>query len=393
VSASPTIFGLFNGFGPFERFRHSITPSLGYTYAPHATVSDEYLAALGRTKFGYLGSLQQNALTFGLSQNIEAKVKNRGDTTGLAPSQILRILTLNMTSLTYDFERAKGHTWKTGLTTEQWGYTLSSDLLPGFDFNAQYSLFQGSTTSDTATFSPYLTSVSATLNIGRDQNPLSVFTKLFGLAAPAAVATPTPPPTAGRPPADAGQVAAIAAQPVAGSPQGGDRFIVPPSTGWKASFSFSRASPRPPRGTNVVEFDPRARCQQLVGPNPNPFLLDACLEQQRTQPTIDQPISANLGGAQAFNVPATTSVNSSISFNLTQKWATSWQTTYDVEHHQFASQIVSLQRELHDWRAIFGFTQSPNGNFAFRFTIALKAEPDIKFDYNRATVRSGVAPF
>ena len=50
---------------------------------------------------------------------------------------------------------------------------------------------------------------------------------------------------------------------------------------------------------------------------------------------------------------------------------------------------MQLQRELHDWRAIFGFTQSTNGNFAFNFTIALKAEPDIKFDYNRATVRSG----
>jgi len=54
---------------------------------------------------------------------------------------------------------------------------------------------------------------------------------------------------------------------------------------------------------------------------------------------------------------------------------------------------VSLQREIHDWRAIFGFTQSPNGNFAFHFTIALKAEPDLKFDYNRSTVRSGSAPF
>ena len=53
---------------------------------------------------------------------------------------------------------------------------------------------------------------------------------------------------------------------------------------------------------------------------------------------------------------------------------------------------MNLQRDLHDWRAIFGFTQSPNGNFAFNFMIALKAEPDIKFDYNKATVRSG-APF
>ena len=58
LSASPTIFGLFRGVGPFERFRHSITPSIGYNYAHESEVSDEYLLALGRTKFGYLGNLR-----------------------------------------------------------------------------------------------------------------------------------------------------------------------------------------------------------------------------------------------------------------------------------------------------------------------------------------------
>ena len=51
-------------------------------------------------------------------------------------------------------------------------------------------------------------------------------------------------------------------------------------------------------------------------------------------------------------------------------------------------QIVSLQRDLHDWRAIFAFTQSPNGSFAFNFLISLKAEPDLKFDYHKATYRN-----
>ena len=86
LSASPTIFGLFPGFGPFTRFRHSITPSFGYSWAPASHVSDDYLLALGRTKFGYLGNLEQNALNFGLTQNVEAKVRNRTDTTGNAPA-------------------------------------------------------------------------------------------------------------------------------------------------------------------------------------------------------------------------------------------------------------------------------------------------------------------
>jgi hypothetical protein len=392
ASASPTIFGLFPGFGPFQRFRHSITPTIGYNYAPASSVSDEYLRAIGRTRFGYLGNLAQNSLNFGLTQNIETKVKPKSDTTGNAPGTVLRLLSIGMTPLNYDFERAKGHTWKTGLTTENWGYNLSSDLLPGFDFSAQYSLFKGSTISDTAQFAPYLTSVSATLNFGRDQNPIAVFTRLFGLAAPAATASPSPPPNPGPPPPDQAQVASVAALPVAGTPQSGDRFVIPPSQGWKASFSFSRSSPRPVSGQNVINFDPKVRCQQVAGNDP--FLLEACLNQARTQPTVDQPVGSTIiGGGTFYNIPATTSINSNISFNLTQKWAASWQTTYDVEQHQFASHIVSLQRELHDWRAIFGFTQSPNGNFAFHFTIGLKAEPDIKFDYNRSTVRTGVAPF
>jgi hypothetical protein len=80
-------------------------------------------------------------------------------------------------------------------------------------------------------------------------------------------------------------------------------------------------------------------------------------------------------------------------FNLTQKWSANWSTNYDLEAKAFGSQSVSLQRDLHDWRAAFGFTQAPNGAFAFTFNISLKAEPDVKFDYNRSSYgQPGVVP-
>ena len=399
LSASPTIFGLFPGFGPFSRIRHSITPSFSYTYAPAAKLSDAYLAALGRTQFGYVGGLAQNALTFGLTQNFEAKIRPRtADTSATSAdhSTIIRVLSIGMTPLGYDFERARhakahGHSALAGVTTESWGYQLSSDLLPGFEFSSNYSLFQGSTLSDTAKFKPFLTSISSSFTIGRDQNPLTVFSRLFGKAVPEARASPNPGTDQVRPRPDDPQARMLAAQPVAGSSRSGDRFIIPPSQGWRASFTFSRASPRPPTGNNVIDYDPRARCQQVAGPNT--FLLDACLAQQRAQPTTDTPVLSGTAGGPSYRIPATTSLNGNINFSLTPKWAAAWQTTYDFERHEFASHIVSLQRDLHDWRAIFGFTQSPNGNFAFNFTIALKAEPDLKFDYNRATVRSGATGF
>jgi len=393
VSASPTVYGFFPGFGPFSRIRHSLTPSIGFTFAPAANVSDEYLQALGRTRHGYLGGLRQEAISFGLNQNFQAKVRSKTDTNPDA-AQKIDLLSISSTPFSYDFVRAsefaKTHGGKagwSGLTTETWGYSLRSELLPGFDFSSSYSLFQGSTLSDTAKFSPFLTSISASFNVSRDQNPFTVLARLFGRAVPEAQKSPAPGTDQVRSRPDEAQTQALAAQPVAGSVRGGDRFIMSPTQGWRGSFTFSRSSPRPPTGSNVIDFDPRVRCQQLVGANP--LLLDACLAQERTQPTTDTPVGSTTIGGPAYRIPATTSLNGDINFNLTQKWATRWTTTYDFERHEFASHIVQLQRELHDWRAIFGFTQSPNGNFAFTFTIALKAEPDLKFDYNRQTIRSG----
>jgi hypothetical protein len=76
-----------------------------------------------------------------------------------------------------------------------------------------------------------------------------------------------------------------------------------------------------------------------------------------------------------------------MSFNITPKWAGVWGTNYDFNARKFGSHDVSLQRELHDWTANFAFNQAPNGNFAFSFFIALTAQPDLKFDYDKQTYR------
>ncbi len=390
LSAAPTLFGLFGGFGPFQRIRHSITPTLGWSYGPKTDVSDEYLAALGRTRKGSFTDLPLNNLTFGLTQLFQAKLRSQNDSNPDG-GQKIDLLAISMTPLSYDFARAqeaerRGQLhWKAaGVTTETWGYSLRSDLLPGFDFSSQYSLFLGSTLSDTAEFKPYLTSIQASFSLSRDQNPLMVFRKLFG--------APTPPTDSAKKAAalaDASRIRAenSAAQPVAGTVRGPERFI-DQTPGWRARFDLTRSSPRPPKpGPNVINFDPRERCAQIAGQNT--LLFDACVNAQRSQPVTELPVSSATAGGPAYNIPATTNVTSDIAFNLTPHWGAHWNTSYDLEHHAFASQNVQLQRELHDWQALFGYTQSPNGNFAFTFTIRLKADPDIKLDYNRATVRSG----
>jgi len=76
-----------------------------------------------------------------------------------------------------------------------------------------------------------------------------------------------------------------------------------------------------------------------------------------------------------------------MSFNITPTWSATWGTNYDFQAQAFASHTVGLQRDLHDWRSTFAFTKAPNGNFAFSFFVALKAQPDLKFDYDKQTYR------
>ena len=98
--------------------------------------------------------------------------------------------------------------------------------------------------------------------------------------------------------------------------------------------------------------------------------------------------TSGLIGSPFYRVPNSTSLGGNLAFNVTEHWAATWQTLYDFEHKNFPSQIVSLQRDLHDWRAIFAFTQASNGSFAFNFLVSLKAEPDLKFDYHKSTYKN-----
>jgi hypothetical protein len=395
LSASPNIYGFFPGAGPFSAFRHTITTNLGFSMAPKVDVSDDYLRAIGATRVGYRGGLAQRSLSFGLSTNVEGKFKRPPDSTKVANTQSsgpnIKLVSINFTPLSYDFELAhQKRRAIAGLTTQNFGYSLRSDMLPGLEFSTTYSLFEGSTLSDTSVFKPYRENVSASFNISQSQNPFVALLRLFGKAVPEAQKAPVPATNEVRPRPDDPLTRQFAAAPVAGTGSRGERFLLPPTQGWQASFTFTSARPRPPRGNNVVEFDPRVRCEQIAASaGNNPFILQQCLEEIRIAPTNELPVASTTLGGQAYRIPATSSLNANANFSLTPKWTAGWQTTYDVERHEFASHIVQLQRDIHDWRAIFAFTQSPNGNFAFNFSIALKAEPDLKFDYNRATVRAG----
>jgi hypothetical protein len=380
LNAAPTIFGIFPGFGPFSGVRHTLSPSITYTIAPRASISTEYLEAIGAKRDGYLGTLPRSSITFGLSQNFEAKVRNPSDSSGDPSSyQKLKLLGMTFSQFNYDFERAKAVGRKlAGLTTETFDTRLSSDLLPGMDFSLAYSLFRGSTISDSAEFDPFLTSVSTSVRFSHRDNPFTVIRRLFGSQDQRGILSRD---SASRSSLASG-FAQQGSQPVAGQGARASQFNVPPVDGWQANLSFSMQRQRPPRpGDQVISSDPSVRCQQYL--NVSSFAYDQCY----SSPSDVGTASAYGGGPRVIGPPQV-NVTGDVRFRVTEKWSATWNTSFDFVRHQFASQFVTLQRDMHDWRSVFMFTRASNGNFSFSFNIALKPQPDLKFDYSKSSVRT-----
>jgi hypothetical protein len=379
LSSSPTIFGLFPGIGGISRLRHSITPAFSFQYSPAATVSREYLAALNTSPIGYVGSLAQEQVTLSLSQDLEAKMK-ASDTSATAEGRKVKLMSLRFSPLTYDFER-KRKTGKSGFVTDHFDYDVSSDLLPGFRLGVDYSLFQGNVLSDTALFKPFRTGMNVSFSVNNQSGIFAALTRIFGKAVPQG----SPQVERLEPSADDALTQRLASTPIAGTSVRNRQYAIPETRGWQASFTFSQVRQRAPTGNGtIVEEDPRSQCAAYAS---NPLVFDQCILQQQTNPVGAVPIGRITAGTPFVRQPPREFLTAQSSFHITPKWSAQWGTTYDFNAHQFASQSVTLQRQLHDWRSIFAFTRGPNGNFAFNFFIALNAQPDIKFNYDKATYR------
>ncbi|HEX2646924.1 MAG TPA: putative LPS assembly protein LptD, partial [Candidatus Dormibacteraeota bacterium] len=181
VGISPTFFGFFPGFGPIDRIRHSISPIVSYAYAPGSQVSPAFAHAIDPSgqNFRALSDPQQT-ISVGLSQNFEAKLKPpAGDTTARAARKI-RLLGINTSGVSYNFEQAKkpGHT---GWQTQTLNNAFASDLLPGFSLSTTHDLWRGQVGTDTAKFDPFLTNVAASFTIR--QATLDGIARLLGFGA------------------------------------------------------------------------------------------------------------------------------------------------------------------------------------------------------------------
>jgi hypothetical protein len=351
---------------------------VNYSYAPATTVPLAYLRALNEDPAHYLGQLAANQVTLGVQTVLEAKLKSK-DTTGISEPRKVKLIGLNFSQISYNFERKRqGHN---GFTTDPFDVQVNSDLLPGFQGSVQYSLLQGNPLSDSSKFKPFRTGISASFSVNGNSGIFGALTRVFGRAVP----TTNPQIETLQPTSNDALAQRVAATPVAGVTSRGRQFGVPQTSGWTASFTFTSSRQRPPTGNaQVVTVDPAEQCQQFAT---DPLIYQTCLAQQLTNPTSAVPITGITAGGPTYISPSREAITTSMAFHITPKWSATWGTTYDFRASEFASQSVTLQRELHDWRSIFSFTRAPNGNFAFTFFIALNAQPDLKFNFDRQTYR------
>ena len=381
ISASPTFFAFFPGFGPFSRLRQSIQPRLSFAYAPAANVSDAFLLATGRTRAGYLGGLRSETMQFQFNQTLEAKLRSKADTSPEAGDKI-RLLTINTSPIDYDFVVA-ARTHRFGVTNNAFSYNLQSDLLPGFDFSSNYSLFQGDPLSDSAKFKPFRTGLTATFTIGKNSNPFKTLQRIFGGAQ--ADTTPVGANLNGYGMNGSSNGQGINDLPAtAGSVGSRYPYAINGNAGWNLSVSFTESQSRPVSGTNVRVVDPRAICATYT----DPIRQQQCLQNP---PVQADSAGSLLGGSTIYVSPKQSTLRGNLSFHITPRWSMQWTTGYDFALHQFSDHVVSLQRDMHDWRAIFAFTQAPNGNFSFNFYISLIAEPNLKFNFDKRTYRPSTA--
>ena len=327
VTSTPTLFAFFPGIGPLQRIRHSLSPVISYSYEPAADVPEEFARATAQPgQVPQLRSLARQALQVGLSQSFEGKRKPEGQDTSSADAPKLRVLSISTSPMTYDFEQAK-QPGRTGWATQALTNTFLSDMLPGFSLTLSHDLWRGQVGVDTSDFDPFLQRVDASFSISG--NTFRGLGAIFGI---------------GKAP---------------------DR----------AARERDQEIPR-----YIAESGRRTRPGSFYSTNQAPIrgggrAFSASFQYSLTRA---RPIP---GRVQQDDQ----SVNLTTNFSPTPFWGLSWSTQYSITDGTFESQVVRLERDLHEWRAGFNFVRNPSGTFAIYFSIYLTDLPDLKFDYDQTT--------
>jgi hypothetical protein len=246
------------------------------------------------------------------------------------------LLALSTSALNYDKIQADSTgNFIDGFTTTTLSNTVSSDYLRGLSLSFTHSIFDDSQRGEeggSRNFDPHLSHVSLGFGFTERSGVVGFIRRILGAPEPPAADSATAPPPAVEPIVDE-RAGFDQNRVIPGSV--GDFDERPRRTGWDANFQYTLQRPREVPGVISQRF---------------------------------QTLSAQLSSAP------------------TENWTVDWRTSYDVEDRRFNDHIVRLTRDLHEWEANFSFRQTVSGNWSFQFEVALRANQDLRFDFEQRSL-------
>ena len=349
------VFGFWPGISSIERIRHRLSPSIRYSYSPSAAI-DSISNPLQARVYGVVAGRERNTITVGISQTFEGKFKEdegaeeaRRDSAAVdsmtadptKPRRIpqarkITLLSLSTDAVMYDFVAARDSS--RGVQTQQISNSVNSDLLRGLQLSITHELFREDSTVALSRrrFDPHLQRISAAFSLGSN----AWIFRALGLTKKSDVTPQT----------------GSAETPITEAPQGG------PATG--ADYGIV--------GNRGVGDRDRVQQQQPRGPVGS---WNASFNFTIERPRRDATTDIARDGSQMMTT--------TFAFQPTQLWNVNWATGYSFTEKEFTDHILTFTRQMHDWDANFDFVKAQNGNFSFQFRVSLRANPDIKFDYNQ----------
>ena len=337
------IYGFYRG----DRLRHKISPTFDYAYSPETQPT-----AIQTATFGNRAIQPKNEIRFGLTQTFEARVgdEEADSAAAVAPdasdgprrlqqSQKLTVLALRSSAVTFDFEQASelGHLTRGFADNLRISNQISSDFLRGLAVSVEHDVFDDSgltAEGGLRKFAPFLSNVNLSFSLS---NQSSLFRWLRGLSGDEEDPPPEPQVEGGEDLSDPSGFE---------SADLGEATIVPGSSG----RDRDRERQRPQQG-DVGKWN--------------------------------ASISYSLARTRGLDMGGSQMLQTTLSFQPTDKWSVNWRTSYDVVAGAFNDQMISLQRDMHRWEADFSFQQTPTGNWSFVFEVALSDNRDLHFDYEQ----------
>ncbi|MCL7971914.1 MAG: hypothetical protein M8866_07470 [marine benthic group bacterium] len=371
ATLSTDFFGFYPGFAAFSRVRHKLSPGFSWAYSPAVAVDSARASIPG---FPADSVRARHTLSVNLRQTFEAKVKGSaapadgagaerapsrlpavpGDSAGLGPDSLAadslggeslaatadslsemdltgpprmpprdRVISLlAINTSAFVFDFERAKLGEPALITPTISNNISSDLLRGLTINMTHRLFEGTGTD--RRFDPSLQQIALSFSL-RSGTGLGDLVGLGG---------------------------------------GGQR-----SPAERIAENNVREPDLDARA-GLREFYGTEQVDPFAGGGGGPWTLSLRYSLIRPQ---------REGGLESQTVDGT------LVFQPTPGWAVRWSTQYNFTSGDFGQQLITLDRDLHRWRASFRFARSPNGNVVFSVGVHLTDAPELKGDYQQQT--------